>query len=143
MSLEISVQLFFNSFLFRMYCCSVDLYVVSALFHHYNQSFLAVFLCWLWILAFMHRHSFQCWRVCFVLFFTHIISPCYHLDVSPDASLLTFFSSCLLVRLLLSSISRRDLSFLQDGRLRCLYLWWDLCYRDWFPEVLWPIMKGQ
>ena len=94
LSLEISMHLFFFTFLFSSYCCSVDPCIACVVSSWYNQSFFALFLCSLPVIVSIYRRYVQCWWIFFfLLFLTHIVCLYHHWNVRSYASLLVFLFS--------------------------------------------------
>ena len=129
LSLEMSMQLFYFPFLFSSYCCSVDPCVGS---DHYNQSLL--FSCSLRDVLSMYRRYFQCWRVLFLFFLTHIV--CLYLwGVRPYASSWVFLFFGSFVEVLPSTTLRMVPSILRGWQPRCLSIWWDFCSIVWLRVI--------
>ena len=121
--LEISIQLFFFSFLFTSCYCSVNscvVYVVTGCWNLCSFSYL-------WVIVMMYHRNLLCWQVIFLFFSTHIVCLYHFSDAKLDASSLVFLFSGSCVEVLPSPTSRMVLSILQRGQFRCLSFWWDFC----------------
>ena len=74
LSLEIFIKSLFLQFLFRSYCCSINLCAVSA---RCNSSIFILLYCSLGILVLVHQSYRQCWRFLSLSIFPwHISSWC-------------------------------------------------------------------
>ena len=137
--LEIFIQMFFFSFLFSYYYCSIVVCVVSG---RYNWLFFALFLCSLRV-VWMYRQQYYCWRVFFLLFLEHIVCVRHLWDVRQYALSWVFWFSGQFVDLLPSSTFKMFPSILQWGQPMCFSLWWDFCYIVQFRIVFsfsWDIL---
>ena len=102
--LEISVQLFFFSFLFSTNCCSVDSWFAFFFFLVPVTSLYSL------VILSMYRLYLHCWRVFFLLlFFAHSVCPRHLWDVRPYASLWVFLFSYPFFEVLFSYTLKRIL----------------------------------
>ena len=125
LSPEMSIHLFFFTYLCFGYFCSFDASVVCIVSSGCNQS-PTWFLCRFLVVVSMYRRNLECRQVLFLLIFlTHTVCQRHIRDVRPYESSCIFLFSGRFVKFLPSSTLRMILNILRGGQSKYLIICWD------------------